>query len=186
MNSLEDILAQTKITVREYKTFKYKGDAAQLFKKSFLMVDKTIKTYHHLPEYDHVIDWIADSKGKGLLLTGSLGRGKSVILNGVIPLIFRAIHNKVLKPVPARSYRFEEGRWGYCIDDIGQEGVVNDYGTKLYSVADMISDAEDQMKLVVLSSNLTKSQLSDKYGDRIVDRLSRLCKTVVFNGNSFR
>ena len=52
----------------------------QLFQQIFKDVDHTFDIYHHLPEYDEIIDWMTNTDDKGLMLMGDCGRGKSVIL----------------------------------------------------------------------------------------------------------
>jgi DNA replication protein DnaC len=78
------------------------------FVKAFKHYDKTIVEYKHLSAYDEIIDWMVDTKGKGLILMGECGLGKSTILKSVIPAIFNTIKNKVLRCVPALfCYWFE-------------------------------------------------------------------------------
>ena len=48
-----------------------------------------------LAEYDQIINWLTDNQGKGLLLIGPPGVGKSEICMKVIPLIFRMALHKV-------------------------------------------------------------------------------------------
>lgn len=183
---IKEILGRGGILIRDTVTYKIKEDIKSLFIESFKAVDKTFVKYEHLPEYDQVIDWLQDSKGKGLFLTGNVGRGKSVILRSIVPLFFRVFHNKVLHPMPARKLHTFEPNWAACIDDIGQDIVVNDYGTKIYAIDNVICDCEDNMKLLIMSSNLNKTQLIEKYGVRIEDRINRLCKVVIFKGESLR
>ena len=40
-----------------------------------------------LPEYDIIVEWLTDNKGRGLLAYGNVGRGKTIILGKVIPTI---------------------------------------------------------------------------------------------------
>lgn len=58
-----------------------------LFCEVFRRVDKSIVRYRHLREYAAVIDWMTSTAGRGLLLYGDCGRGKSVILTGVVPVL---------------------------------------------------------------------------------------------------
>jgi DNA replication protein DnaC len=58
----------------------------RLFRYIFREVDRTFELYEHLPEYDEVIDWMTNTDDKGLMLMGDCGRGKSIILNGVLPV----------------------------------------------------------------------------------------------------
>ena len=54
---------------------------------------------HHkvewLADYDQIVNWLTDNQGKGLLLIGPPGVGKSEICMKVIPLIFRMVLHKV-------------------------------------------------------------------------------------------
>ena len=43
----------------------------------------------HLPEYDHVIAWMQSNKGRGLLIIGSNGRGKTMIAKKHSAVILR-------------------------------------------------------------------------------------------------
>lgn len=188
MKTLSDILNESRIKVREYEAFeiKDKNHLKKSFIEAFKLVDKTFKEYKHLPEYDQIIEWIGNTEGKGLFMTGSFGRGKSTILTGVIPLLFRAYYNKALQPIPARDLHKSEIGWAVVIDDIGQEEIINDYGTKVDSVEYAISHCEDNMKLLIMTANLDSKQLESRYGGRILDRVTRLCKIVEFKGNSLR
>ena len=89
---IKDLRRQSEILVREpvsYSWAKEFKDASQLLEAIFTSVDKTIDYYHSLDEYYEIKSWMMDTKGKGLLLLGSCGRGKSVIASGVIPVLFR-------------------------------------------------------------------------------------------------
>lgn len=58
-----------------------------LFCEIFRRVDTSIVRYRHLPEYVGIIDWMTSTEGRGLLLYGDCGRGKSIILTGVVPVL---------------------------------------------------------------------------------------------------
>lgn len=73
-----------------------------LFAYIFKSVDGTIDEFQMLPEYEQVIDWMTDTADKGLLLMGDCGRGKSVILNYVLPVLFRMKHI-TLRPIHAQD-----------------------------------------------------------------------------------
>jgi DNA replication protein DnaC len=155
MRTLEETLENaTHIKVRDYKRYSFGNveECKALFIKAFKLVDKTIKEYKHLPEYDSVIEWLSDTEGKGLFMIGNCGRGKSIILTGVIPLIFNARIGKILKPIPARKlHTVTEYKTPFIvIDDIGTEEIVNNYGTKIDAVENAIFEAEDDLKLVTV------------------------------------
>ena len=191
MRTLEETLENaTHIKVRDYKRYSFGNieECTALFCEAFRLVDKTFTKYNHLPEYDEVIKWMSDTEGKGLFLLGNCGRGKSIIITGVLPLIFNAKIGKILKPIPARKlHTVTEYKSPFIvIDDIGTEEVINDYGTKIDAVENAIFEAEDDLKLLLLTSNLDASAIKQRYGDRIYDRIRRLCKVVFMRGDSLR
>ena len=159
----------------------------EMFIKSFNYFDLTIKQYEHLPAYDEVIDWMVDTKRKGLILMGDCGLGKSTILKYVIPAIFHAKKNKVLKCMPAKELGTVErnGTPFILIDDVGTESIKIHWGNKIDAVADAISYAEDNSMTLMLSTNLTPKELTEKYDERMIDRLRR-CTVVTFDGESLR
>ena len=54
-----------------------------------------------LTEYDQIVNWLTDNQGKGLVLIGPPGIGKSEISMKVIPLIFRMALHKVFFTIPS-------------------------------------------------------------------------------------
>ena len=54
-----------------------------------------------LAEYDQKVNWLTDNQGKGLVLIGPPGVGKSEICMKVIPLIFRMALHKVFFTIPS-------------------------------------------------------------------------------------
>jgi len=191
MRTIEDTFRDAEyLQPKKYNRFKLgiKEEIKEMFIKAFKHYDKTIDTYEHLPAYDEVVDWLSDTKGKGLILMGECGLGKSTILNYVIPAIFRTKTNKVLRSIPAKNLDGDvnnhKGKF-VIVDDLGTEGIKNDYGTKIDAVSDFISYAEDKSKTLLITTNLTPSEMKERYDDRTLDRL-RKCKVVVIKGKSFR
>ena len=133
-----------------------KEELKDMFIKAFKHYDRTIDTYKHLPAYDEIIDWLVDTKGRGLMLMGECGLGKSTILNYVIPAIFRTKTNKSLKSISAKDLgTIEKSITTFIIiDDLGTESIKNDYGTKIDAIADAISYAEDSSKTLLITTNL--------------------------------
>jgi len=138
------------------------------FIKAFEYYDRTIDTYKHLSAYDEIIDWMVDTKGKGLIIMGECGLGKSTILNYVIPAIFRTKTNKVLRSIPAKELGTVERNIApfIIIDDLGTESIKNDYGTKIDAVTDAISYAEDSSKTLIITTNLSPNSLKERYDER--------------------
>tara|TARA_R100000963_G_C4643605_1_gene107389 strand:+ start:1797 stop:2375 length:579 start_codon:yes stop_codon:yes gene_type:complete len=191
MRTLEETLKNaTHIKVRDFQRYSFGtyDECKKLFEEAFILVDKTIIEYKYLDEYNHIISWLSDTKGKGLFLIGNCGRGKSVIITGVLPLIFNAKKGKILKPIAARKlHKITEYPSPFIvIDDIGTEEIINDYGTKIDAVENAIFEAEDDLKLLLLTSNLDAKAIKHRYGERIYDRIKRLCKVVFMTGDSLR
>ena len=190
MRTIEDTFKIAEfLKPKVYNRFKLgtKEELKEMFVKAFKHYDRTIDTYNHLPAYDEIIDWMVDNKGRGLMLMGDCGLGKSTILNYVIPAIFRTKTNKLLTSTPAKELcEIERSNASFIIiDDLGTESIKNDYGTKIDAVADAISYAEDSSKTLLITTNLASKALKERYDERTLDRL-RKCKVVVIKGKSFR
>ena len=190
MRTIEDTFKQADfLKPKVYNRYKLgtKEELKEMFIKAFKYYDRTIDKYEHLPAYDEIIDWIVDTRGRGLMLMGECGLGKSTILNFVIPAIFRTKTNKVLRSIPAKELAAVERNVApfIIIDDLGTESIKNDYGTKIDAVADAISYAEDSSKTLLITTNLSPQGLKTRYDERTLDRL-RKCKVVIIKGKSFR
>ncbi len=190
MRTIEDTFKIAEfLKPKVYNRFKLgtKEELKDMFIKAFKYYDRTIDTYKHLSSYDEIIDWLVDTKGKGLMLMGECGLGKSTILNYVIPAIFRTKTNKVLRSISAKDLEAIEKNIStfIIIDDLGTESIKNNYGTKVDAVADAISYAEDSSKTLLITTNLASKALKKRYDERTLDRL-RKCRVVVIKGESFR
>lgn len=170
-------------------SFGTREECTEMFYSALLACDKSIKELARIPEHESIIDWMVDTQGKGLLFAGVCGRGKTSILTGVIPVLFKMSYDKLLIPIQARELGNTKGllkQWAYCIDDVGTESLKNNYGEKRELFADIMSDAEQYFKPVFISTNLTGQIVIDRYGKRTMDRIVRLCKIIKFKGSSFR
>lgn len=143
-----------------------------------------------LPEYDQVADWLSDNQGKGLLCYGNCGRGKTELASRVIPAIIHYWDNRVVKCYTAEEIgmKLDDAKLAKLssIDDIGTEGVTNIYGNRMFALPTIVDEAERRGNLIILSSNLTLSEIKKKYGARTMDRLRQICVPVLFAGDSLR
>lgn len=197
MENFETVLATLKnyhkVNVKREPSrlsFGNEEECRALFEKAFLYSDRSVSKFVFLPEYAKVVEWMVDNKGKGLLLMGHVGRGKTVISTGVIPSLFFYRFRKVVHPEAAEDMPIKLNEiLKYpllSIDDLGTEPIANDFGVKFESFSRLINDAEAKLKLTFISTNLTSEELYDRYGERSVDRINRLCKVIKFEGDSLR
>lgn len=140
--------------------------------------------------YRPIVDWMTDNKGKGLLMFGGCGLGKSVIGMYILPLLIKDVHKKVVNIFSAQELnkKIDEILKLHIIyiDDIGTEDNLNSYGNKRMPFAELCDAAEKKGKLLILTTNLSIDELTQRYGDRVVDRLIATTKAVPFTGDSMR
>lgn len=143
-----------------------------------------------LPEYDEVAAWLSNNDGRGLLCAGNVGRGKTVLCCKVLPCIIHSAANKLIAQYKARDLgaKLSEAtaRKLVCVDDIGTEGELVDFGNHIAAVPTLVDIAERRGNLLLLTTNLSFAELKKKYGERTTDRLRAICKTVIFRGDSMR
>lgn len=126
-----------------------------------------------LPEYDGVVDWLADNKGKGLMCIGDCGRGKTVITRDILPVLFKtlidvrfsdgSVGHPIYNYFLAKELR---SRWSeierckiVCVDDVGTEPIAKVYGETHNYFAELVDICNDRDKLLICSTNLTQIQL---------------------------
>ena len=141
-------------------------------------------------DYEKIVQWLTDNKGKGLMLVGGCGVGKTLIGMRIIPLLINHYYRKVVtictanelnkSPDEIIKYRI------IYVDDVGTEDISNIYGNKRVPFAELVDLAERDGKLLMFSTNLDDEHLAAKYGDRVVDRLHAIVKKVTINGKSNR
>lgn len=141
-------------------------------------------------DYDKIAQWLTDNKGKGLMLVGNCGVGKSLIGMRIIPLLLNHFCRKVVTICTANELNRSPdeiiNKHIIYIDDVGTEDVSNIYGNKRVPFAELVDLAERDGKLLMFSTNLDDEHLKTKYGDRVVDRLHAIVKKVTIKGKSNR
>lgn len=140
--------------------------------------------------YRPIVDWLTDNKGKGLLMCGSCGLGKTVIGMYILPLLINKYCRKIVRIYTAQDMNkhIDEvlTRHIIYIDDVGTEDNLNSFGNKRMPFSELCDAAEKQGKLLIISTNLNVEQLTKRYGDRTIDRLVATTKFVPFIGKSLR
>lgn len=150
-----------------------------------------------LQGYDEIAKWLQDNDYKGLLLYGANGRGKSVMCYNILPTVFQYYFKqvKIFKCRANNLHLIQSDKTDYysmlCaqvifIDDFGTESITSVYGEKRDVFSDIVDIAEQDKKLLVLSTNLTPDEIRDRYGIRTLDRLRAITRAICLNGESMR
>jgi DNA replication protein DnaC len=133
----------------------------------------------------------------GLLLYGPVGTGKTHLAVGILKECFRRGLIGTQMKVPDL---LEEIRRGYdsadhtkedkarntflvILDDLGAEKVTDWVREKLFSIID---HRYEKQKPLIVTTNCTPKELTERIGERITDRLREMCAVHEIKGNSYR
>lgn len=140
--------------------------------------------------YRPIVEWMTDNQGRGLLMTGNCGLGKSLIGKYILPYLIRSCCRKNVNVYNSQDLNTKPdeviNHHLIYIDDVGTENVSNIYGNKRIPFMELCDAVEQKGKLLICSTNLTIRELAEKYGERTVDRLRATTKVVPFTGKSMR
>lgn len=207
-------------TVKQTESFmEYR--ATRIFDTPFLLDNSNLFVYKMLCYYfsndsefvtmANSLDIKNSSLDKGILLVGSIGVGKTVLMKlfsrnqrqvfamktaKSIADMFQTEGEASLQqllvcpPLPVNdSSNFYHSKMGLCIDDIGTEELKNHYGNRKNVVGDLIElrYANGNVgPLLHLTTNLTGEQLKDFYGDRVASRLRETMNIMEIKGKDRR
>lgn len=190
-DDLEKALKRLELNKRQTESLSFGtfDECRSIIVEVFCNVDSSITKTNlkWLPQYNKVAKWMSDTKGKGLVLTGRCGTGKSLILNYVLPICFLTKMRKVVKPVHAKECLDVDfmkdllSRKIIAIDDVGSEAQMVRYGQRYDVIHDLMLSIEDKNKTLLITSNLTGKELEDRYDERAMDRLVKMCEIVKFD-----
>lgn len=158
--------------------------------KAEYILSQYLGKFEQLPEYELIYKWLEDNKGRGLLMCGSCGRGKSLFGRIVIPSLLLRDMNLCCNVVNATEIatkikEISQKRIIY-IDDIGRESESVEYGNRLDAMPYLVDLAEQTSKMLIISTNLTAVEIKERYGERTLDRLKAIMSVVSFKGESMR
>ncbi len=146
------------------------------------------------PEYDEVGEWLENNDGKGLLMIGKCGTGKTFLGMYAIPFVLfymtKDPGKKIVKcydmdEMNRNVDEVKEKRYVY-LDDVGTESVFVEFGNKRAVFAEIMDNAEKRGNLIIASTNLNGEELRGRYGDRVMERIRTTMRVVPFNGKSLR
>lgn len=155
----------------------------------------------------HIAYYLTNPRCKfGLLLCGTVGNGKTTMLHAIRELIFFT-NNNGLWDVPYRTvsapmydareiaqiskdfraFRQLKSLPLLFLDDLGKEPTERiEYGNITTPVVELLEYRYENMLPILVSTNLTPSELGRKYQARIADRFNEMLEIVVFKNNSYR
>lgn len=144
----------------------------------------------------------------GVMMCGTCGNGKTTLLyalQGAINYLNSRNHFTFLseyfkvgmqimdaKEVVAISKNLNElkkvrSRSMLAIDDLGKEPAeVMDFGNLTSPVIDLLEYRYQHQLFTCITTNLTSSEISKKYGSRIADRFNEMLDIIVFQDISYR
>lgn len=143
-----------------------------------------------IDEYNQVAEWLSDNEGRGLILHGINGNGKSMLIQKAIPAIFLKYHNRVVNCYDSSNLNVNADeimtKRFISIDDFGieEQGVI--YGNRRWVLPDVMDLSEKRGNIVLLSTNFNADEIAKKYGVRTFERMISTTKRIEFKHESFR
>lgn len=175
---------------REFPLAEDKKEAKKVFIEIAKSIDKTIKDFNWLPEYEKIIEWMVNPNKKGLLLSGDPGRLKTITTTLIFPVLWHQLYGFIVKPVEASEIELNMQLFKNSpiinIDDVGTEPTINDFGSKYEPFSRLVDFCEKNSKILIITTNYSRKEMWTRYGTRTVDRLDLLCEPIPFKGDSFR
>ena len=131
-------------------------------------------------------------KGYGLYLHGSVGTGKTFFFDCLSKTLTKPIQKFSMYDLFGKGESairdFIEDRVEYemLIDDIGAEPVFNNYGVKYDALAYILEMRLKSKFRTHFTTNLETHDVAKRYGVRVIDRITQMCKSTKLIGQSNR
>lgn len=166
--------------------------------------ERTLDTFKITPENKFAFTE-ADSYAKrinpfvndGLLFWGPVGTGKTHLAAGILKVAYNRGLDGVLISVPDLLNEIRDGynsgdtskeekfksKFLVILDDLGAENLTDWVREKLFT---LINSRYENQKPLIITTNCTPAELTERIGERTTDRLREMCKIVKISGNSWR
>ena len=148
--------------------------------------------------------WLTGNYKVGLLLYGTVGSGKSTLgraICNMIGVLYQSAFASERKGVyrvsaldraknvgddPAYFNKLKNVDMLF-VDDIGTEPAsVKSWGNEFSPVTELIYARYDRQLFTLSTSNLRESDFSERYGERIADRLDEMFERIHYSNKSYR
>lgn len=149
-----------------------------------------------LPEYDEIVDWLSDNRGRGLLLIGTSGLGKSLICQKILPVLLGEVVDVVNAREMGQVLDVLLQRKCVIIDNLGSEPVSEMVNyRKRRPFFELCDAAEQRGLLLIINTTLSTTRvrnplypqsIQERYGNEVLDRLRATTRVVELRGKSMR
>lgn len=143
-------------------------------------------------ELDTILNKMKEKQiNKGILLMGPVGVGKTTIMKKHIGSCFSSNYYSTQYMLGGiEAFVNKQGRLMHridCIDDLGTEIIPSHFGNKLDLVPYLIQIGYEQsVSFGFYTTNLNYTELKERYGARVIDRLQEKCFFFILEDTSFR
>lgn len=156
--------------------------------------------FTYIKMYDNICNWLSNNNSNGLIILRddtnipNNGLGKSLLLRHILPNILFKEYRFVSHYINLRLFDLEnykkiidsKKKCILIIDELGREPIVKDYGTGHDIMGTLMEYAEMYDCLVIIASNMSGSEISKKYDNAVIERISSMCYKVKCSGSSLR
>lgn len=137
--------------------------------------------------HDSVLDWLRDTKGKNLIISGGVGIGKTLALHSIRNVVNFNKKGATMELWPYYKFKFDGGGGAFhpiCeilgIDDLGCEEDKNNFGEVMNWWSKYISrNYIGRNQTFIVTTNLTPEEMYARYGARTMDRIVEMSKFVL-------
>ena len=138
---------------------------------------------------------------KGILVSGSIGCGKTSLMNLVRPFAYHTFEYKI-KTCREVSFEFAKNGFeaincytlrqanqsrltGYCFDDLGAEQQIKHFGNDCNVMAEVLISRYEQFvenrSVTHITTNLSASEIENNYGNRLRSRMRAMFNLITFD-----
>lgn len=135
--------------------------------------------------YSAVGDWLRDTQGKSIVITGAHGTGKTLLAKVIAGMMYArwGILFTIAKGSELNDHA-DALRWSRftVLDDIGWEDQYSEYGNRRWVFGEIVDAAATRGGVLVITSSKSWDELTQHYGTAIIGRLARICMLADLSG----